>query len=102
MNRLVVRGYDEIKEVLSNVKLSGYSLVTPEDLWSYLSLDNPDLLICEGSDSYSYYKGERGAWGSFLIRDGNKLVVILGCDEYFTDAIFECNDFKNKRRLMFE
>ena len=85
---------EKIIKTLQKTKLYGYGFTT-KNLWNEIQkeIPHPTLLIAEGADCYANYNGEEYAWGEWLIKGFNsecdtKIIVILGCEEYFLKHIF--------------
>lgn len=80
---------NRIIEFLSGISLSGYAWTT-DNLWDAVKEEfpEPDLLLAQGIDVYAIYRGKGDAWGEYLIRQKDRILVILGCNEYFSKAIF--------------
>ena len=78
---------------LKGLALGGYGFTTEdlsEDVKKYIK--NIDEVQLQGEDLYADYS-------KILIRGDGKILVFIGCDEYFTMAIFEDNSNNQNKNL---
>ena len=76
---------------LKGLSLSGYGFTTEDlskDVAEYIT--NIEEVQLKGKDLYADYS-------DILVRGDGKILVFVGCDEYFTMAIFEDNSNRQNK-----